>query len=299
MTTRWGLPGCCAGAALVLSSCGSGQLARPQGPANPPLASEIEATTVSLTCRPAPHTLAALPAALAAIGVDFAVGVVSQLLKDAQEKRNAAWSATGVAENCVPAAYDQKIEGTLLLQRAVVPQGADWRSPLASPGFRLAGTVTIVRQKGKDGKPENDLLEVSLNQVTGLTYGRTAAATRGSGRKHVVVLLGLSANSPLKGKPATGEEDLPDALRLDLGTIRDGREYDAGMLAHVKGLATLAAGAPAPAGNPRKLLLTAIVVESENELLALKALTEAFDDNKDDLTAALRAALGIKDEEEE
>lgn len=312
MTPRWGLPGCCAGAALLLSSCGSGQLARPQGAATLSSATEIEAASVVLHCDGGggdkSHTFVGVPAALAAIGVDFAVDLVSKLLKDAQEKRNAAWSATGVADNCVPAALDQPITGTLVLKRAVIPATKagppDTSEPprvsgeqphLATAGFRLVGKVIIVRRKGKDNESENQLLEIRFKEAVGFTYGRTAAATRGSGRKHVVVLLALSSNSPLKGKPVTGAEDLPDALRLDLGTIRDGRRYNAALLSHVQGLATIAAPSPGSASDPRKLLLTAIVVESENELLALKALTDAYDNNKDDLTAALRAALGIKE----
>ncbi len=277
---------------MILSSC-SGQLARPQGPVSLTPASEIETTTLDLSeCKTGetPIGVAMIPAvgAIAAVGVDFAVNLVSNLLKDRQAKRNAVWSASGIADVAKLSAPDDHCNPQLLVQRAVLDSGGN---VIPTPGFKLTGELAIKRiagPAGADGKPAPDRLEIRF-KANQFDYGHTAAPTHGSGRKHVVILIAFTDTSPLKSGAATGNEDLPNALRIDLGTLRDGATYNASMLSSVNGMTVVSA----PTSG--SFVMTAIVVETEDELLALKTLSDAYDANKDKLTAALRAALGIKD----
>jgi hypothetical protein len=102
----------------------------------------------------------------------------------------------------------------------------------------------------------------------------------------VVVLIGFSPDAALKSAAgAKGDETLPGVLRLDLGTLRDSLRYNAAMLLHAIATSTISI----PPGD--KLNMTAIVVESEDESLILNALTDAFNSNKSDLSAALKKAL--------
>lgn len=280
------------GLALVLSGCANGQLARPEGPAVLDDALEIEAASVDIKCevvKPspqlAPEMAAALPAAVAAIGINFAVDVVGGLLKDAQAKRNAVWSASGVAADCTPKAAGGINRGDLTIRRAVLDRSGQ---VVGSSGFTLTGSLTFTRSRVPAGDKTKDVVTVDFTP-TSFDYGRTAAPTRGSGRKHVVVLLALSENPILKASEATGKEDNPLALRIDLGTVADGRGYSAAMIGHARALTVM------PASDAGRLLATAIVVESEDELIALRALTDAYDGNKDDLAEALRNALGVGD----
>lgn len=223
---------CLVGAALPLTACSNGQLTRPQGPPSLSTAPEVEAATVSIDCAD-PNTLAAPLAALASVGVSFGVDLVGKILADRQAKRNAIWSASGIAEDCMPAKSGAAKKGVLAIRRAVLDSTG---KPIGTPGFLLTGDLVLERTALDPKDSSKDRVTVSFTP-TQFDYGRTAARTRGSGRKHVIVLLSLSDKPVLKAKEATGEEDLPLALRIDLGTLADSYTYTNGMLK--QGKATL------------------------------------------------------------
>lgn len=271
----------------------SGQLARPFAAKVQP-AADVEASTVTLTCEKSDQ-VAALLAPLIATAVDFGINAISAALKAEQAHRNAVWAATGVAEAC---SSDWSGTAKLQIRRAVIDREG---KPISggSPGFDLTGVVTMTqlvvaagdKASEKPGAAPAAAKATPMLQIgfapTSFDYGRTAARRHGSGRKHVVVLLGFTPDAILKtAAGAKGDEVIPGVLRLDLGTLRDGFNYTADMLPGARAIGTIGV----PAGG--KVNVTAIVVESEDEDLVLKALTDAFDSNKGDLAKALKSAIG-------
>ncbi|EGF89583.1 hypothetical protein ABI_40000 [Asticcacaulis biprosthecium C19] len=123
------------------------------------------------------------------------------------------------------------------------------------------------------------------------SYGRTAAPARGSKRKHVVVLLGFAPSAMLKtGATATGKEELPGVIRLDLGYVQDGHFYSENLVNRAEAVSTIVV----PTNDT--LNVTAVVVETEDESLALKALSAGFKSNKDALAGAVKDQWGVSEE---
>ncbi|WP_264942592.1 hypothetical protein [Sphingomonas canadensis] len=266
---------------LLLSGCGPAPLARPYADQAPP-AAEIEAASIDVSgCGGGKgFEIESLGDELAGLAVDTVVKLGKAFLEDAQRKRNAVWSAVGVMQSCFPKQKGGEQSGMLHVRRAVLDGDG---VVIGMPGFDLEGRIRFKRTR-EDGEAK---IAVYF-QATRLVYGRTAAPSRGRGRKHVVLLIGLTDNAVLGAKPAEGDETVPAPLRIDLGWIQDGYSYSAAQLAHVKAAAVI----DAPAVD--RFLLTAIVLETEDEMLALKALTEAYGDHEDGLSAALKKAIGVK-----
>lgn len=101
------------------------------------------------------------------------------------------------------------------------------------------------------------------------------------GEKRVIVLIGFSDNTALGSGAATSETPIVSALRLDFGKLQDGRYYTSKMIEHLKTTALV----PMPASSSP--VVTALVVETEDEILALKALSSAFSSNRDSLESLI------------
>ncbi len=268
--------------ALILAGCGSAPLARPVAE-SAPAAPEIEAASLSISnCQRVGDkafdlTEMALVDELAGLAVDSVVKLGKALLEDAQRKRNAVWSATGVVDTCFPKQEKDEWRGILHVRRAVLDGGGE---VVQQPGFDLTGEVRFLRIKAGN----DDKIAVRF-QAKRLVYGRTAAPTRGRGRKHVILLVSLTENAILGAKPAEGNEQITAPIRIDLGWLRDGFTYSAAQLAHIQAAALV----DAPTAD--RFLGTAIVLETEDELLALKVLTEAYGEHEDSLSEALKKLL--------
>jgi hypothetical protein len=295
-------------AALVASGCASTSLRRAEAPSIPERGIEREAAWIHLQCgNPGAgdgigtQVIGPIGAVVGGIAVDFAVNFAKAALEQQQKGRNSIFAASGAVQNC---AMLGQSEGTLHINRAIIDQnGARIFGRTDRPGFSLQGRLTFATVPdtavvGKKPKPpavgqaaadEKKLLWTVTFTPTLFIYGQTAAPVRGKGRKHVVVLLALSENSPLKAAGSPTEEQLGTVLRIDLGTLRDGRFYEPSMLE------TSAATATFGRIDAEKLTATALVFESEDESMALKALSDAFGSNSDALKKALRDLIGIED----
>jgi hypothetical protein len=211
---------------------------------------------------------------LKAFARDFIFNLVESGLEQAQSRRNAAYAISGIAQKCnfSRISDDGASDFThvdFVLERAQwseqMEQGESER-----PAFQLKAVLSYrPRVVGED-----TFLELEL-QPSELTFGRTAAQTRNKGEKRVIVLIGFSDNTALGSAAPTSETPIMSALRLDFGKLQDGRRYPVEMIRHLKTTALI----PMPASSSP--VVTALVVETEDEILALKALTSAFNDNRD------------------
>lgn len=216
---------------------------------------------------------------LGAFATDFIFNLVENGLEQAQARRNAAYAISGIANKCNFAKI--AVDPGDFKQVSLVLERAQWSgrpTPALSdtPAFQLKANLFYrPRAVGND-----KFLELEL-QPTNLIYGRTAAQTRGKGQKRVIVLIGFSDNTALGSAAATSETPIASALRLDFGKLQDGRYYPAEMIDHLKTTALI----PMPASTSP--VVTALVVETEDEILALKALTSAFQTNRDALASLI------------
>ncbi len=218
------------------------------------------------------------PAALSAFAADFVVKMGSELLKKMQEDRSAVYAATGeVAEGCLPA-HGKTRSGSFTVERgARDSSGGDY----ATPAFKLEGDMTL---EASDVPGANQYLYITF-KATKLTYGR-AAPKAGSGRKRVVLLVQFADQSVVGAGEPDADISLTSPLRIDLGNLQEGYVYNKDMLRHISTSVTI----PYPK-NPTPVI-TAVVLETERESVALRALSGAYEDNSGDLADLLKKLLG-------
>lgn len=251
----------------------------------------IGVQTAELTCPPPKdgEKIASVPAALIGFAADFAVNLGGELLKDLQKNRSAVYAATGVAgEHCLPGLPTKAIAvtaqtGELMIARMAKDIGGN---PYNNPAFQLDGRTTLIGKRSADGK--SNLLQISF-QATRLNYGQ-AAPRRGGKRKRVVVLLQFSDKAPLGAAEPDKDVELAGPLRIDLGDVEEGFVYNAAMLNHVSGSVVI------PYPENTRPVITAVVFETEDESIALRALSGAYDSNKDKLIDLITGALGASDD---
>lgn len=275
--------------ALPLAGCGGGMSLASPRIETPIIAGAPEETRrVILDCSEkaqvsssgfAPTSAQAFAGAsvLGAFATDFVFNLVESGLEQAQARRNAAYAISGIANQCNFASMADGAPG----EQKLTLERAQWKVQLGTvvpdaPAFQLEAKLFYRPRKVGD----NRFLELRL-EPTKLTYGRTAAETRGKGQKRVIVLIGFSDNTALGAAAASSETPIASALRLDFGKLQDGRYYEGAAIEHLSTTALV----PMPASSSP--VVTALVVETEDEILALKALSSAFKSNRDSLESLI------------
>ena len=240
-----------------------------------------EAAQISWTCdRQDPEAGGgAIIGALTGIAVDTALGAISELLKRAEEGRTGTWTAARAdALTACPGGI-----GTLTLVRglyegdsgALLDGQAGPGGKAVYPAFRLTAQLAFTPRPGGAGD-----FDVRVTPIR-LDYAETAARSRGSGRKEVIVTLAIAASD--EGTAATDADKAAGSgggTVLNLGRLEVGKTYQK----------FDTSGAVVVKASALQNILV-IVTESENPSIALAALNAAFADNKDDLGAALKGAI--------
>jgi len=125
-----------------------------------------------------------------------------------------------------------------------------------------------------------------------LSYAASSARSKGSGMKHVSLVLAFSDIS--QKKPNEIAEDKAFAIfRHDFGRLKIGKRYDSRLL---KGTAASAFLTPEDLWK-KGFNISAVVTESEDPGLALQVLSEGFVNKKGDLQKAMedtiKKAIGV------
>ena len=279
---------------LLLGACAGGNRLTPYFAAKEPVtANYIGVQTASLECEGEKDLGVSMVPPLVSLAADFAVELGKELLKDMRDSRSAVYAATGLMDSeCLPTATEEAISGTFEVSRKMI---ALTDEGVMDPAFQLQGTITLTRI-GKEDKDAKLHIHV---EPTSFTYGR-AAPRGGSKRKRVIVLLQISDGTALKAGEATGDLVLENPVRIDLGEVEEGFVYggskadDKSKVDDKSKLAHLASSMIMPLPTNPKPIVTALVVETEEESIALRALSTAYDDNTDSLTETLRSIF-VKD----
>lgn len=221
----------------------------------------------------------AIIGALTGIAVDTVTGAISELLKRAEEGRTGTWSATRAdALTACPGGV-----GTLTVVRgiydgdtgALLDGQAGPGGKAVYPAFRLTTQLAFTPRPGEEGG-----FDVRITPIR-LDYAETAARSRGSGRKEVIVTLAIAASD--EGTAATEPDEAAGSgggTVLNLGRLEVGKTYQK----------FDTSGAVVVKASALQNILV-VVSESENASIALSALAAAFEDNKGDLGTALKDAI--------
>lgn len=263
----------------LLAGCSGGRLTTPYADTVSNTPEYIGVQSATVTCAGDVRLQGmALSGVVTAFLADFAVNLGSELLKDLQKNRSAIYAATGiVGNNCLPPKGGSTSPAELLVERTAVDSDG---FPVGKPAFSLTGALELTSKKSADGK---DQLQVSF-KAEEFIYGR-AAPTRGGSRKRVVLLVQISDKSPLGADEPGKDVNLSAPLRIDLGDVEEGYSYNSAMVGHVQSSVVI------PYPDNTQPVVTAVVFETEDESVALRALTGAYDDNKDDLAKAIASLL--------
>ena len=272
--------------------------------------------------------LAPLLIPLAGMAADGLVNLVSTMLTKAKDDRTGTWSAS-VGDVALLPGKDYCLA---LSRGVISSAGNTSTSALnpglsfeGEPAFVMFANISVTTAKDSE-------TSVGLKLTPKLvSYAETSAHSRGGNKKDVSVLLAFSAGAkilkepPKQGKsvnstgPESGgssqaataalnknknddakksekqnavadDDKKPNAtstlntLRLDFGRLEIGKVYGAPLL-----LPVVASGAVDSGGV---FTVSAVVTESEDPSVALAVFASAFDSNKDNLSTALKKALG-------
>ena len=269
---------------LVLGACAGGsRLTSPYVEKDTELANYIGVQTATISCTGEDTKGLAFGSALAALGVEFAANLGKELLEDMQKNRTALYAASGLMDpDCLPPDGETEKSGQLTVLRGTKDKEGE---PGKYAAFKLDASVELKRV----GEGEDTRLQITVTP-TFLSYGR-AAPRAGGKRKRVIVMLQVSDKTPLSaGEPDSGLA-LDAPVRIDLGEVEEGRHYNDKMVQHAGSSVIM----PFPkSGNP---VVTALVVETEDESIALRAFSSAYDTKRDDLVAVVVAAINGKDDD--
>ena len=271
----------------VLSGCASNSLnsARTDIDASKDSAKEREATIIHFVegnCKggdSAANAATTAPAVAAVIGlaVDTGVNIISQSLERAKSARNAAWTATGTGQltdnnNCLVISRGFiKNEGDASFENAI----------RALPDkFGFAGYPAFVAYIDIEKLDAKRTFKFTPYK---LIYGATAATRGKDNPKDLAMTIAFSSERIQKDTDTPDTKDIKSAIRLDFGRLSAGKSYDAELLK------TISSAMQVQEVGIQNI--AAIVMESEDKDVALEAFSAAFDDNKDDLSKALKDAI--------
>lgn len=279
-------------------------------------------TWADVTC-PAPESggFAPLLIPLAGVATDALVAATSSLLSRAKDNRTATWSAT---LGGVPLQAGRHY--CLAISRGMITDVAEGQKSAAlDQSLRFDGVPAFVlfADLAVSGSTDPSKAVIFTLRPKFLSYADTAAPSRGKKKKDVSILLSFNGVAkvevkpvkpeaetgggaatvgatkppvtPVGGKPADppkdGTEKTPstvppaNALRLDFGRLEIGSVYTSALLIPTEASVSVDSGG--------LFTVTAVVTESEDPDVALSALASGFDSHKDDLSAALKKALGV------
>lgn len=223
----------------------------------------------------------ALVETLIGFGAQFLVNFGSHAIENYQNGLNGQFAGGGV----VDAAHAGDIHCLIIAHGLIGAGGANvagGRSPLSGadlerlhladvPGFYMEARLTRQGER------------VVIEPVF-LSYAQTAARHRGSGRKHVSLIVAVDEHVATPAADS-GDDDFDALFRFDLGQLEIGRHYDA------SALAGLAASQQLPATSFGGSNISALVTESEEPGPALQALSETYAAKKDALQTAIEDAV--------
>jgi len=232
-----------------------------------------------------------IAAPLIGIAVDTVIGAISNELAAMKAGLNASWPATTATDAIKPDG-----DYCLAISRGMVSAGGN--SPALPDGLGFSGTPAFVLLADAHVVKASETAWRVILTPAYLGYAETAAPRRGKNRKEVSVILSFQpqgpapAAAPEAGGAAAGEAGRPGrpepspegTLRLDFGRLNVGQAYGVPLLGTVNGGTALQ-----PASQ---YTITALVSESEDASAALKAFSEAYDKNKDNLSSALKDVIG-------
>lgn len=263
----------------LLAGCSSGALRYAGAADRANLPGTREAAQIAVVCKvqapllPAPDPQgggSAFIAPLVGIAVDAAFGIVSEALANAQKARTASWTATGIGEG-----LDKCQQAELTIVRGLFDNSGTPLSGAGSfPAFELVAELKVDRVQ--DAEKKTEALQLTVRPIA-LTYSETAARSRGKGRKEVVVTLGFAG--PAQPVP-TADTAKVGTVVLNLGRLQVGRSYGGFGVAGATSL-----------GKATAYNIAAVITETEDQSVALKALAAAFEANKSDLGTALKTAI--------
>jgi hypothetical protein len=229
-------------------------------------------------CSQGGSIIAAVAAPLIGMAVDFGTNAIGAALKQWKEGRNAMWYASTVVP--FKKANDTKVEaGTVCLRI--------FRGELSNsdPSIAFADNPIFDSRIELSWFPDGDKLNLYAKPVR-IDYADTSAPVRGKGKKDVSIVLAFSSQTLQPGATPSAKPETTDAkavIRLDLGRLEVGKQYDKRLLGTIRGASTL--------GSSSATTLTAVTFESEGADPALDAFIAAWDSNKGDLASALKKAL--------
>lgn len=267
---------------------------------------------------------------LAGMAADTLVNAVSSMLTKAKDNRSGTWTASlgGVAllpgnNYCLAVSRGIISDATGGAATSALNTGLSFDG---EPAFVMFADLSVTTSK-------DPALGIGLKLTPKLlSYAETSAPSRGKKKKDVSVLLAFNGTAKSQDKttkpdkpaqpaageaggaaaPAAGTKDAkkddtkkgdkpapatddgskpsgstppPNSLRLDFGRLEIGKVYGVTLLLPTAGSVTVDSGG--------LFTVSAVVTESEDPGVALTAFASAFDSNKDDLTAALKKALGV------
>lgn len=279
----------------------------------------------SVTCNRPPSSetggLAPVLIPLAGVAADSLVGMISSLLTKAKDKRTATWTATLGGVSLQPGK-----NYCLAISRGIISDlTGGGKSATLDPRLSFEGMPTFVLLADVAVSLAKDATTPISLTITPklLSYADTSAPNRGNEKKDVSVLMAFScaaksATKPMKPataesggrvaggdsaaavapakdakKPPAGKDDAdktpnapvsPNSIRLDFGRLDIGHVYGPALLIPATASLTVDSGG--------LFAISAVVTESEDPNIALSAFAAAFDSNKDDVTAAVKKAVG-------
>jgi len=251
-----------------------------------------------VTKRERPSPPAVKPQALFPGGLvaDFATTAISEAIKEAKDGLSGQFLAYGAYNNAVKELDGGKPENSfefecVTLARGMIgPRGENLperdgelrRDDLDA--LRLADYPAFYLElEADDGKTCKDAApkhQLTLTP-TYLHYAQSSARLEGSGRKTVSVVIAIAEKQPKSAEKI--DADAVAVYRHNFGLLEIGKHYSTAQLAGTAATQTISGSSG--------LMISALVTESENPSIALRALETAFESNKSDLSKAFKQAI--------
>jgi hypothetical protein len=218
------------------------------------------------------------------LALNSAVGVLQNAITQYRDGLTGQFVATGVD----PQGSILSSGGCLIVIRGpfgerdtAAPQPPGSLAPSELDRLGLAGQPAFYMELSVKRTDANVVL-----QPVYVDYASTAARSIGSGRKHVSAVVAFTATPP---DESPAPEEAVVFFRHNLGALEIGKQYKDPTGTN------LLQGTSAANVVPQDLMsapnIVALVTESEEPSIALKALVEAFDSNKDALQKIIEEAI--------
>lgn len=228
---------------------------------------------------------------IASFAGDFLFSYVDAALKDYQEGLNGAFVASGVVDgelgqgSCIIIA-----NGPLGPVQPTFVEGGSQFSSADLQDLHLADVPAFYLEARVLWDPDQTHLTL---RPEFLSYAASSARTRGSGAKHVSLVMTVDETAADATANAS-DSGFSAVYRINLGELEIGRHYDAAQLRY-----TGASQAITPA-DLRSANVSVLVTESEDPSLALQALSAAYQSNSGALQSAfedmIASALDRRDD---